>query len=290
MDMLADMFRVAEVAGPLESLSAVGVKHQVSLYADDVVVFARPDARELGAVRAILECFDAALGLRINFAKSATAPIRCSEEVIQAVALALSCKVVDFPCSYLGLPLSPTRFHKRDLQLVLDKIANKLAHWKRRLLTRKGHVAYVQIVMTASVIYQLLALDLEPWFLHAVYKLHRGFLWVGKEDVRGGSCLVVWHQVCQSRNLGGLGLHNLKVLNAALRSKWIWFSKTDFERPWHGMNFKIMCDATCLFNAWVKITVGDGTHTLFWDDPWIDGLSVATIAPAILALVKPRFR
>jgi hypothetical protein len=120
MDVLAAMFRAAESAGILHSLATAGAKHRVSLYADDVVVFARPEARELYAVRAILECFGHASGLHVNFAKSAAAPIRCSPEVLQTVAPALSCQVVAFPCAYLDLPLSLTRLHKRDLQLVLE--------------------------------------------------------------------------------------------------------------------------------------------------------------------------
>jgi hypothetical protein len=73
--------------------------------------------------------------------------------------------------------------------------------------------------MTASVIYHLLALDVDPWFIKAVDKLRRGFLWAGKPDARGGCCLVAWDQVCQPKHLGGLGLLNLTKLNAALRAR-----------------------------------------------------------------------
>jgi hypothetical protein len=194
------------------------------------------------------------------------------------------------PCTYLGLPLSLTRLHKCDLQLVLDKLANKLALWKTRLLSREGRAAYVQFVLTASVVYHLLALDMEPWFLQAVDKLRRGFFWAGKDDTRRGCCLVAWSQVCQPKSLGGLGLHNLKLLNAALRAKWIWFSKTDFNRPLSGMSVRVLPKAAALFRAFVRITIGDGAHTLFWEDPWIGGMCAGTVAPAILQLVKPRFR
>jgi hypothetical protein len=44
-------------------------------------------------------------------------------------------------------------------------------------MTKEGRVVYVQAVMTASVIYHLMALDLEPWFFQAVDKIRRGFLW-----------------------------------------------------------------------------------------------------------------
>ncbi|KAM0920754.1 hypothetical protein ACQ4PT_007317 [Festuca glaucescens] len=37
----------------------------------------------------------------------------------------------------------------------------------------------------------------------------------------------------------------------------------------------------------VRIEVGTGDHILFWEDPWVDGLSVATLAPAVVKLVHP---
>jgi hypothetical protein len=50
MDVLSTMFRSAEQAGVLSNLSVFGLRHRVSLYADDVVVFARPTVSELAAV------------------------------------------------------------------------------------------------------------------------------------------------------------------------------------------------------------------------------------------------
>jgi hypothetical protein len=90
---------------------------------------------------------------------------------------------------------------------------------KAKLLTTDGRVAYVQAVMTASVIYHLMALDVDPWFVQAVDRLQRGFLWAGKVDTRGGCCLVAWEKVCEPKHLGGLGFHNLRKLNAALRAR-----------------------------------------------------------------------
>ncbi|KAM0911461.1 hypothetical protein ACQ4PT_013476 [Festuca glaucescens] len=69
MDVLVAMFRSAERAGVLVDLSADGLKHRVSLYADDIVVFARPDKRELLAARAVLACFGAASSLVVNYAR-----------------------------------------------------------------------------------------------------------------------------------------------------------------------------------------------------------------------------
>jgi hypothetical protein len=222
MDVLGAMFHAVELAGVLPPLPA-GLKHRVSLYADDVVVFVRPCAQELATVKGLLECFGGASGLRVNYSKSSAAPIRCTEAVTNTVVANFQCPVRSLPCTYLGLPLSLKKLRKADLQLVLDKLAGKLSFWKAKLLTTDGRVAYVQAVMTASVIYHLMALDVDPWFLQGVDRLHRGFLWAGKVDTRGGCCLIAWEKVCEPTHLGGLGFHNLRKLNAALRARWLWF-------------------------------------------------------------------
>jgi hypothetical protein len=103
----------------------------------------------------------------------------------------------------------------------------------------EGRAIYVQVVMTASIIYQLMELDLEPWFLQAVDKKRRSFLWVGTGDAHGGHCAVAWDLVFQPKCLGRLGFHNLQLFNMALRMKWLWLSRTDASRPWHGLNVDI---------------------------------------------------
>jgi hypothetical protein len=127
----------------------------------------------------------------------------------------------------------------------------------------------------------------DPWFLAAVDKLRRGFLWAGNNEAHGGNCLVAWDAVCAPKHLGGLGLPNLRWMHAALRARWMWLQRTDSSKAWAGFRFAVRPDALALFNASVTITVGAGDRLLFWEDPWINGLSVAAIAPAVLQLVRP---
>jgi hypothetical protein len=92
MDVVAAMFRAAEATGVLPQLPT-GIQHRVSLYTDDVVVFARPSTLELQAIKGVLDCFGQASGLHVNFLKSATAPIRCMQEVVDAVSIAIDCPI-----------------------------------------------------------------------------------------------------------------------------------------------------------------------------------------------------
>jgi hypothetical protein len=263
MDVLAAMFHSAERAGILSPFGMAGIRHRVSLYADDIVVFAKPDHADLGAVRSILDCFGKASGLLVNFGKSAVAPIHCPETAIPSVHEALSCQVVSLPCTYLGLPLSMKKLRKADLQPVMDKLASKLSFWRARLMTREGRAVYVQAVMMATVIYLLMALDLEPWFLQAVDKLCRGFLWAGTTKASGGCCIVAWDLVCQPKMLGGLGFHNLRLLNTALQTRWLWLENIDVSKPWSGLELAMSRDTRALFNTSVAISIGAGTAVKF---------------------------
>ena len=71
MDVLTAIFSKAEDAGIFQSLSRWGVRHRLSLYADDVAMFIRPTADELEAARQLLKCFGDASGLVTNMSKSA---------------------------------------------------------------------------------------------------------------------------------------------------------------------------------------------------------------------------
>jgi hypothetical protein len=75
-----------------------------------------------------------------------------------------------------------------------------------------------------------------------------------------------------------------------LRAKWLWLAKTDLARPWHGLDVAVSKDSRALFQASVHISVGAGSGVLFWEDAWIGGLSAATIAPALVTMVRPAVR
>jgi hypothetical protein len=51
------------------------------------------------------------------------------------------------------------------------------------------------------------------------------------------------------------------------------------------MHFSVVPDAVAIFNASVRIHVHSGSCILF--DPWIGGVNVVAIAPAVLAMVTP---
>lgn len=65
-------------------------------------------------------------------------------------------------------------------------------------MNKAGRRVLVEFVMTATIIYLAMALDLPPWAVKDMEKICRGFLWRGRMDAKGGSlsaCMAKGHSV-----------------------------------------------------------------------------------------------
>ena len=79
MDVLGHLIAQAASEGLLQPLSARNLQHRISLYADDVVFFLRPDVSDISVTMDILQIFGEASGLNTNLQKSSALPIRCGD-------------------------------------------------------------------------------------------------------------------------------------------------------------------------------------------------------------------
>ena len=179
----------------------------------------------------ILNLFGEASGLKTNLQKSTVIPIRCAELEIATIQNLLPCPHSEFPCRYLGVPLSLRKLTKERVQPIIDRIADQLPSWKADLVTTAGRRVLVQSVLTGMLIYLAMAFDFPTWAFKAVDKIRRGFLWRGRKDAKGGHCLVAWVKVCRPPELGGLGISDLKSLGWSLGMRWVWLQKIEPHRP-----------------------------------------------------------
>lgn len=82
-----------------------------------------------------------------------------------------------------------------------------------------------------------------------------------------------------------LGVHCLKALNNALRTKWMRAAKTSDSLPWSAIDLEV--SALAIFKASSILQIRNGASALFWQDNWINGASVPWLASALMDDVKP---
>lgn len=290
MEPLHRMFELAAARRVLAPLASNGLKQRLSMFADDVMLFVKPNEMDLQACALILHLFGEASGLKVNLAKSVALPIRCDDEMMLRVQSVLGCAMGTYPCKYLGLPLMIRKQTATQLMSLVDGIARCLPRWRAANMPKSGRMLLVKSVLCAMPLHAMLALDILQKIITAITKIRRGFLWSASDKAIGGQCAVAWEKVCTPRWAGGLGLPNLKWMNIALHARWPWLQRTDSTRPWAEFQIEVPEASRLLCAAASHSLIGDGCSTLFWEDRWLDGNRVQDIAPNIFATIRPAMR
>jgi hypothetical protein len=125
-------------------------------------LFVSPTTHGLLVTKRLLQFFGDASGLITNLDKSEIFPIRCGDINLDVI-LGDHFKISQFPCVYLGLPLHYKKIPKHMIQLMVQRIGNKLLRWKRNLISYPGRGLLVKSVLTAIPTHFLTVHKLSAW-------------------------------------------------------------------------------------------------------------------------------
>ena len=129
MEVLNHLLAFIERDGFLSPVRGIG-SAQVSLYAEDLVLFVAPLEHDVQAVKATLSIFGQALGLFSNLEKAWPHP---STDLPTSSCLSNSycpARSRNSPYRYLGIPLSVYKLKRSDEQPIIDKVASRILGWK----------------------------------------------------------------------------------------------------------------------------------------------------------------
>ena len=96
------------------------------LFADDTLIFCKPEASQLGYLRCILVLFEVMSRLKINLSKSFLIHVGEAPE-LNNLAQFFGCDVDSLPSSYFGLPLGASFKSKVVWESVVERLRKKLA-------------------------------------------------------------------------------------------------------------------------------------------------------------------
>ncbi|XP_026443572.1 uncharacterized protein LOC113343651 [Papaver somniferum] len=198
-----------------------------------------------------------------------------------------------FPDKYLGIQPKPGIVRHIHVRQVVEKIMDKLAGWKGKLLSFQDRLVLIRSVIASYVIHSM---DIYKWpasIIKQVERAIRNFLWSGDAE-KHKYFTVLYDILCCSRREGGLGLKKLIDVNKAMLMK-LWISICDSNKTWarflRAKYFKlngVLIDyklGSTVFPGirWVydfvqhhtRSITGNGSNTSLFFDNWLGDFSIA---------------
>lgn len=189
--------------------------------ADVLPALIKHDTTQVRRLRQLLDDFADATGLKVNYNKSTMVPMNVSPTVCTELHGLLDCKLETFPQTYLGLPLSDTKLNLIAFSLLIGRADKILVGRQNQFLNARGRVILINSVLDGSAAYLMAANQMPKGVLDALDSRRRAFLWTGTGKTTGSQCLVAWIVVCQTKEMGGLGVRELSLQNQFLLLKLI---------------------------------------------------------------------
>ncbi|XP_059295565.1 uncharacterized protein LOC132048898 [Lycium ferocissimum] len=142
-------------------------------YANDTIIFSSADDTSLQLIMRILQEYEQMSGQLINKGKSSFyMHSKAANVIVQQVEAITGFTRGSFPFTYLGCLITHARKRKADYSDLIQKVKDKLAAWKGRLLSFGGKVVLINSVLVSMPIHLLSAIRPPKG---VIYDLHRVF-------------------------------------------------------------------------------------------------------------------
>ncbi|XP_026433322.1 uncharacterized protein LOC113330706 [Papaver somniferum] len=211
-------------------VSKKGVAPTHFLFADDILIFCRGNQHSLQNLKNMLVLYEHASGQCVNYAKSKF--YFGGDRISRAIAISnyLGMERAMFPDKYLGIQLNPGIVWHIHVRQVVEKIMNKLAGWKGKLLSFQVRIVLIKSVISSYVIHSMAFYKWPCTVIKQVERAIRNFLWSGDAEKRK-YFTVLYDDLCLSKREGGLGIKKLNDVNRAMLMK-LWISIWDSNKIW----------------------------------------------------------
>ncbi|GJW79512.1 RNA-directed DNA polymerase, eukaryota [Tanacetum coccineum] len=280
-------------------------------YADDAVFIGKWDKASVITIVHMLKCFFLASGFKIYIYKSKLIGIGTTQEEINSAANIIGCNTFSTPFNYLGVKVGTSNSRSRFWDEVLAKISSRLSKWKIKTLSIGGRLTLIKSVLSSLPLYQMSIYKAPMGVLHKMESIRRRFF-NGVDINERKISMIGWQKILASKGKGGLGVSSFFAQNRALLFKWVRRFRSQETSLWSRFIKVVYGDQGSLVNpgsvarssAWINIIrelgslslksidlfsqmkkkVGNGAHTLFWEDSRITDSPLMLIYPRLFAL------
>nr|GEX21935.1 RNA-directed DNA polymerase, eukaryota [Tanacetum cinerariifolium] len=280
-------------------------------YADDAVFVGQWCNSQITTLVHVLRCFYKASGLHINNCKSKIMGVHVDGDTVNRAAGKLGCMVLNTPFSYLGSIVGGNMSRIQMWKDIVDRDKKRLSKWRMQTLSIGGRLTLVKSVLGSMPLYYFSTFKVPMAILHELEGI-RGHFFNGHDNNNKKATWVSWKRVLLPKNRGGLEVSSLYTMNRGLMFKWIWRFFNQCNSLWvrvikaiHGVGGRIgansrigssSCWTTVIQEIntllkkgidlidYMRIKVGNGESTLFWEDKWCEEGVLRDIFPRVFAL------
>jgi len=281
-------------------------------FADDTLVLCEAEEQYARVIKGIFLTFQAFTGLCVNYKKSTLVVLGKDEAWVDSIEEILGCSRAQLPIQYLGTPLGANMRKAASWQKIIEKVQTRLKAWKSNCLSRAGRLILIKSVLNSLPLYYLSLFKVPKKVANDIVRLQRKFLWCGSKEGRYMP-LVNWEVVMKQKSEGGLGVGDIVSKNAALLLKWWWRFASEEDAlwktvvqaihnekegripdekhsnipgPWQNVK-RLLNDqgsASLQFLQQLRVEVGNGEKTRFWEDPWMQDGVLKQVFPELYKL------
>jgi len=154
--IIAISYAVTE--GSWEPIHISSTRSQLShiLFEDDVLLFLKARSSQIRFVTNLFHNFSKASGLKINISKSrAFYSSGTPQRKINKFTSISGIRSTNSLDNYLGFPILKGRPKRSDFHFIIEKMQNRLASWKNRLLNKTGRMTIATFVSSFIQSYYL---------------------------------------------------------------------------------------------------------------------------------------
>ena len=187
----------------------------MSQYADDLIVFSRPELNSIKRVLQELNEFTNVSGLKTNFGK--TKCLQIGENIATNDITEIGLTTVD-ELKVLGIQFGKCNENitANNLALILPKIVQEIGQWRRRNLTLIGKITVVKALLISKIVHVLSVLpNPSKQDTRKLNGLLFNFIWNNGPDKVKRSVLV------QDYINGGLKMIDIHSFLLSLKASWL---------------------------------------------------------------------
>ena len=112
------------------------------------------------------------------------------------------------------------RLSNNDWMRIQERVEQCLSSWKGKNLSNGGRLTLINSVLSSLPMYMMTFFEIPKGLRKKLDYFRSRFFWQTDEYKRKYR-LAKWDILCQPKDQGGLGIHNLELKNIALLSKWL---------------------------------------------------------------------